>query len=254
MVKFLIIVPTLNSYKLLPKLIRSLETQTFQNWKLIFVDGNSNTQHKKFLQSICKENKKFEIINQSKKSKGIYGAMNDGIKISKKSDWILFWGSDDWANNKNILSDLNEIIHGFSEIPDLIISEAAYYNKKLQKTRISKFRYLINFRFSLFMGSSPPHQGTIFSPNVIKKINFFNENISLSADLDYFLNLSKFNNLKIHLLKKNIVSMGDGGISGLETKKRFYQVIQCYKKRYGFLMPIPFIMRYAGRFLDLINK
>jgi len=41
MINLLIVVPTLNSYKILPNLVRSLENQSYKNWKLVFIDGNS---------------------------------------------------------------------------------------------------------------------------------------------------------------------------------------------------------------------
>ena len=49
MTKFVLIVPTLNSYKILPKLIKSLKNQSFDNWNIIFVDGDSSSKHKKWL-------------------------------------------------------------------------------------------------------------------------------------------------------------------------------------------------------------
>ena len=48
-VRILIIVPTLNSYLLLDNLIESLKNQSFKNWKLLFVDGNSDSNHIDFL-------------------------------------------------------------------------------------------------------------------------------------------------------------------------------------------------------------
>ena len=253
MINFLIIVPTLNSYKLLPNLIRSLNEQTYKNWRLVFVDGKSNPDHKKYLNTVCKENKKFKLLNQSKSSKGIYGAMNDGIAFSTKNDCILFWGSDDWADNKNILLNLSKLINKFHEEFDLIIGGGTYYNLKSQRTRISKFNYFRNFNLSLLLGSSPPHQGTIFSHKAISKLSFFDENITLSADLDYFLKISKFNDLQIKIYKGNIVKMREGGISGRESKKKFAQVLRCYKRRYRYFWLFTFIMRYFRRLLDLIK-
>ena len=40
--KILFIVPTLNSYHLLPKLVNSIQNQSFKNWEIIFIDGDSN--------------------------------------------------------------------------------------------------------------------------------------------------------------------------------------------------------------------
>ena len=40
-----IIIPTLNTFQILPKLIDSLKIQTWQKWKLLFVDGDSTTKY-----------------------------------------------------------------------------------------------------------------------------------------------------------------------------------------------------------------
>ena len=39
--KFIIIVPTLNSYKILNNLVNSIKSQTWKNWKVFFIDGGS---------------------------------------------------------------------------------------------------------------------------------------------------------------------------------------------------------------------
>ena len=45
-VNFLIIVPTYNSYKKLEQLVKSLKSQIYKNWKVIFIDAPSNDNHK----------------------------------------------------------------------------------------------------------------------------------------------------------------------------------------------------------------
>ena len=46
----------------------------------------------------------------SDKSKGIFGAMNQGFSSPKDSSWILFWGSDDWLPNEKILDDREKLL------------------------------------------------------------------------------------------------------------------------------------------------
>ena len=53
----LIIVPTLNSYKILPNLVNSLKKQTSDFWRLLFIDGDSNDKHKNYLDSLCSKEK-----------------------------------------------------------------------------------------------------------------------------------------------------------------------------------------------------
>ena len=108
--KILIIVPTLNSYKILQKLIDSLHKQTYREWRVIFIDGNSDKNHKKWLMQKCKNDKFLNFIQQDEKSKGIYGAMNDGFKKAYKDEWIFFWGSDDWAYSNKSFEKLSKVI------------------------------------------------------------------------------------------------------------------------------------------------
>ena len=58
----LIIVPTLNSYKVLPRLINSIKNQIYQEWKLLFVDGNSNLNHQKWIEECCKKDSRIKTL------------------------------------------------------------------------------------------------------------------------------------------------------------------------------------------------
>ena len=61
------VVPTLNTYLILPKLINSLKNQTWKNWELLFVDGESNKEHVEWLKNSCKKDSKLKMIKQEKK-------------------------------------------------------------------------------------------------------------------------------------------------------------------------------------------
>ncbi len=49
----LLIVPTLDSYRLLPRLLESLRRQTFSGWSVLFIDGPSGPEHRAFLDQLC---------------------------------------------------------------------------------------------------------------------------------------------------------------------------------------------------------
>ena len=51
-----------------------------------------------------------------------------------------------------------------------------------------------NFMLSLFLGLAPPHQGCIFSPNILEKKSKFSNKYLLASDLDYFLSVSNCTN------------------------------------------------------------
>ena len=262
--KILIIVPTLNSYKFLPKLVNSLNEQTFKSWRVIFVDGNSSLRHKNWLESLCQKENKFVWIEQ-KDSRGIYGAMNQGLNNALQDEWVLFWGSDDWCPSKNTLENLNKKIYAFLQERgniNLVICKGTYINSQSNKIgRVSSFSNskdkLISckeFRLKLVNGFSPPHQGVVFSP-LINKINYYyDEKYKIAGDLDLFFRLSRKNDINILILDLNLVLMSDNGLSSRSIFRKFFEVISIYRSNVDNLFLLAFLKRYIKRIKSIIKK
>ena len=93
-----IILPNYNSAPYLYETIDSIIHQTFKNWKLIIVDGNSNMETKKILKKY-ENNPNINII-WLKKNKRAGFCRNLAIRNSK-SEYIAFIDSDDiWEKEK----------------------------------------------------------------------------------------------------------------------------------------------------------
>ena len=254
---FLIIVPTLNSYKQLPKLINSLKKQNYTNWRVIFIDGNSSSEHKNFLSNLCENNNKFCFINQVNNT-GIYGAMNMGFKLADKDDWILFWGSDDYAYSENVFTMMNNSINYYFDKgtdPNLIIFNGIYVSNNFKflknsfflSTKKESILEKKSFRKKLFLGYVPPHQASLIrSKNITKKF-IYNDNYYLASDLDFFLKISKQKNIIVLNSPLPIVAMINEGVSSKKHFLRTKEVIFSYFSSFGILFFIPFLMRYLKR-------
>ena len=249
--KILIIVPTYNSYNYLSKLIHSIDSQNSTRYRVLFVDGPSTQEHKTFIKKICEENSNYSYIDQSEPTERIYGAMNDGFKQAKDGEWVFFWGSDDWAASKYLFFNLLKIIDDDESI-DLLVSKVAYVNQLDKVNRISSFKLFRDLRTSLFLGLTPPHQSTLFSPNVRRILKSYNTNYKISADLNYFLDLSKNKQLKVKLYDEVTVYLGDQGISAKETNNRLKEVLKAYKRNFKLFYFIPFIGRYIFRIIGIL--
>lgn len=93
-----IILPNFNSYLTISKTIKSILDQSYQNWRLIIIDDNSDIKTKKIL-STYKNNKKIKIIFLKKNSGAGY-CRNFALKKTK-SNYIAFIDSDDvWLKDK----------------------------------------------------------------------------------------------------------------------------------------------------------
>ena len=250
MISILIIVPTKNSTKYLGRLVKSLLEQEDPNWRVIFVDYNSKKSHKYYLENICKNDRRFTIKKQVFKT-GIYGAQNLGFKFCNNNEWILFWGADDYASNRKVISNIRRTIFE-NKFHDLIIFKGRFIDlktgkeksknhfTKLKTSNLQKSKY----KKLLFFGFRQSHQGTLINPRLNLKDLRYDEKLYLAADLNFYLDCSKKKGLISKVVNTNIVDIGIGGISRKKHIQRFKEVIYIYWKTFNFLFFVPFMLRY----------
>ena len=257
MIKFFFLIPTLNSSENLSRLVSSFKKQTYEHWRILFVDGFSTKFHRKKLSEICSSSEKFSMIQQNKNEPGIYGAMNQGFNFIREDEWLFFWGDDDWVYSQNTLEKLAFEIYK-KKNSGLIVCQGQYVDTKKRKLSRKAFfirkyhqRILNNsaFRRLLFYGFSPPHQATGFSPELCKKIPYYSKYLELAADLDYFLRISKLNKFSVLTISNKIVFMSNNGISSRKIYKRLLEVSLVYIDSFGIFFFVPLLMRYIRKIM-----
>jgi hypothetical protein len=244
-----LVVPTLDSHALLPRLVGSLQAQSWPHWRLHFIDGPSGEAHRRLLRQLCAADTRLRWTEQSADEQGIFGAMNQGAAAAPTGAWLLFWGSDDWAASPTVLAQLAQRLGTWQEegrSPDLVVCRGRYENG-----RPSAFRWRHSYRRSLFLGSTPPHQATVIGPGARRRLPRYAEGFRLSADLDHFLQLSSFADLQVERLDLELVAMGSGGVSGVQTQRRLQEVRWAYRRAFGRRWPLPFLLRYGQRLWSL---
>jgi len=258
----LIIVPTLDSHHLLPRLLESLQQQSWSQWRLLFVDGPSGLEHRNWLRRVCEIDRRCSWVIQDRDKPGIFGAMNQGFALAGPSDWLLFWGSDDWASERTVLAKLTNQLESKASkemVPDLLVCCARYVNAVSNTLgRASKFGHpgildCVAYHRALFFGSTPPHQATLFSPRARRHLACYTSGFRLSADLDYFLQLSRYPGLRVQCLDLELVHIASGGVSGQQTLRRLMEVRRAYHHTFGWRWWFPFLMRYLRRMASLLD-
>jgi len=86
-----VITPTYNRANLLPRAIKSVLDQTYQNFELIIVDDGSTDNTEEVVRTFFDERIKYF---KHKKNKGVLGARNTGFKLAK-GKYIAFLDDDD---------------------------------------------------------------------------------------------------------------------------------------------------------------
>lgn len=253
----LIVVPTLNSHLLLPRLLCSLQAQTWPHWQLLFIDGPSGTDHRRWLDQCCKSDPRCSWMPQSPDNPGIFGAMNQGFAAANSDDWLLFWGSDDWAASPTALAKAVATLKLSAAgpgLPALLVCNGRYANASTGALgRLTKFWLGSSYRSALLLGFTPPHQATLIGPGARDRLARYADGFRLSADLDFFLQLSRFDDLGVQVLDLELVHMSSGGISGQQTQRRLQEVRHAYQRAFGWLWWFPFIARYVRRVFSLLD-
>lgn len=148
--KLSIITVNLNNKDGLQKTIDSVISQTFQDFEWIVIDGGSTDGSKELLEQYAD---RFAYW-VSEPDKGIYNAMNKGIKAAK-GEYLQFLNSGDWLWEPNILISVMDVLNVLKE-------DSFVYGDYLDKDgSVTSPPEVLDFSF--FMNSTLCHQ-VVFHP------------------------------------------------------------------------------------------
>ena len=214
--KISIITVTKNSEKFLLKNIKSVKFQNYKNYEHIIVDGNSTDKTIK----IIKSNKKKIKFIKNKNDKGLYHAMNVGIKNSS-GDIIGILNSDD-IYFRNTLRLVNKYFNKHSNLDFLFGS--VYKHKLLHGFKPE----VINWSFGFYTTHSV---GFFIKRESQLKVGLYDLKYKYSADYDLFLRMIKKFNLIGLSTKKNEI-FGKFRPGGLSSRIKFIDYLrECNKIR-----------------------
>ena len=238
MFEYTIIIVSLNTKKQFLKTINSVQKQKYKNYEIIIVDGLSKDGTIEEIKKIKKKNIRFII----EKDKGIYDAMNKGIK-SSKGKWLIFMNSGDNFKNTNVLKKLSKKNFSHQNIifGDTIIN---YNFIKLYK----EGKYFNNSTVMMPFC----HQSTLVRAKLLKK-NLFNLKYKLSSDFNFFLDA--FNNKNMFLKYNGIISEVTAyGKSDLERQKVYRENIQIFLKKKFYSKVLFVICLKSIEFIKILFK
>ncbi len=241
--KISVITVTKNSEKFLLKNILSVKSQNYKNFEHIIVDGNSTDKTIKIINS----NKRDVKFIKNKNDKGLYHAMNVGIKKSS-GEIIGILNSDD-VYYKNTLEIVNKY---FNNHRDLDFLFGSVYKHKL----LSGYNpNIINWSFGFYTTHSV---GFFIKKKSQLKIGLYDLKYNYSADYDLFLRMIKKFKLKGLSTKKNEI-FGRFRRGGLSSKINFLDYLrECNQIRLSngqnlFQVYMIFILRILKNFKKIMK-
>lgn len=201
--KLSIITVNLNNKDGLQKTIDSVISQTFKDFEWIVIDGGSTDGSKELIEKYS-DHISYWV---SEPDKGVYNAMNKGIKASK-GEYLLFLNSGDYLFSTNVLSTVfnkeydEDLIFGY--VARNIDGNIQNLTGFLHKDNIS----LIDLYYQTI-----PHQGSFFKTSLFERFGLYNENLKIVADREFYIKTIIYGNVSVKFLPITVSYFDDGGIS-----------------------------------------
>lgn len=168
---FSIITATYNSETFIKDNLDSVDSQQFQNYEHLIVDGMSTDDTKKLIKSA--KNSMRRVI--SRKPQGISSAFNEGIKEAK-GEYLIFLNSDDCFYDKHVLTKIFSILNDDKSL-DWIYGKIQVIDKRGKPIGIfpsfELFKTANSFLLQFF--NFIPHQAVIIRSEIQKKYLYENQ-------------------------------------------------------------------------------
>jgi glycosyltransferase involved in cell wall biosynthesis len=228
--KISIITVTFNSASTLRDAIESVINQTYTNIEYIIIDGKSIDGTIDIVKSYGSKVSKFI----SEPDKGLYDAMNKGIKLAT-GEIIGILNSDDLYFDEYVIENVAKIFEAYPI--DCLWGDLVYFKDNPNKfIRIWKSG---EYKPGIFKtGWMPPHPTFFVKKEIYEKYGYFKLEFSIAADYELMLRFLEKYRIKGYYLPKFLVKMRAGGKAN-KPKNIIIANLECIKawKMNGLEMP-----------------
>lgn len=181
-------------------------SQTFKDFEWIVIDGGSTDGSKELLEQYA-DHFAYWV---SEPDKGIYNAMNKGIKVAK-GEYLQFLNSGDWLVDDSALQRVFEkehvadVLFGYMLVEGTeTISSAAMMKPKLHWTD--------------FIGNTLPHQASFIKRELFEKYGLYDESYKIAGDTKFFLKAIVWEKSSYEFIAQKVAVFQQGGISSDEAR------------------------------------
>ena len=246
--KISIITVCYNSEATIRDTFESVLKQTYNNFEYIIIDGKSKDKTINIINEYIPKFrlKKINVKFVSEKDKGLFDAMNKGIKFAS-GDIIGIINSDDIIFDKN----------AFQKIVNKFVSDkcdATYSNLYIMDYNMEKINRVFHAgKKSYKIGWYPPHPTLYVKKEIYQKYGMYDLNYKIAADYDFMVRIMK-NNIKMSYINEVLIYMRAGGASTgsfKAYKKSFDEAVLILKHN---KVKFPYLVNIRRTFVLIIQR
>ena len=229
--KFSIITVTYNAEKVLEDTIQSVVFQTYRDVEYIIVDGNSKDNTMEIVSKY--RNHISKVISEP--DKGLYDAMNKGIRMAT-GDYLCFLNAGDEFHDNETLQKIVQTLKG-KDLPDVIYGETAIVDEKghfLHMRRLSTPEQL-NWK-SFKQGMLVCHQAFL-ARRELAVHDLYDCQYRFSADFDWCIRIMKKAKC-LHNTRLTLIDYLNEGMTTRNHKTSLKERFRIMVKHYGWISTI----------------
>lgn len=217
--KLSLITVTYNSDKTLAYTIESVLSQSYSNVEYIIVDGASTDQT---VDIIKKYEPRFNGTMKwvSEPDKGLYDAMNKGIRMAT-GDVVGILNSDDFFTTNDILQQVADAFEANKEI-DAVYGDVHFVNPDNLEKCVRYYSSKVFRRSLMKIGLMPAHPSFYLKKERFEQFGYYKTDYKIAADFEFLLRVIYKGRILTKYMSIDMVAMRTGGAStsGFESRKR----------------------------------
>lgn len=211
-----IITATYNSAETINDTIKSVLCQTNKDFEYIIVDGGSTDETIGIVKSYESEfSGKLKWV--SEKDKGIYDAMNKGIKMAS-GDIIGILNSDDYYTSDGILQTIADAFK--CQNVDAIYGDIHFIKDGVPDKCVRYYSSRLFSPFWLRFGFMPAHPSFYCKREVFDKSGLYRLDYKIGSDYEMMVRLFRKHKISSRYVPKDFVTMRTGGASNSNLQSR----------------------------------
>ncbi|WP_024996018.1 glycosyltransferase family 2 protein [Bacteroides graminisolvens] len=227
---FSIITVTYHAESVLEETILSVVSQTYHNIEYIIVDGASKDRT---LSIVNKYRDKIQAV-VSEPDKGLYDAMNKGLKMAK-GEYVCFLNAGDTFHEDDTLQLIVHQLNKSNVLPDVIYGETALVDAQRHFVRMRRLQTPDTLNWKSFrQGMLVCHQAFIAKRALAETYDL---NYRFSADFDWCIRVMKKASL-LHNTRLNLIDYLDEGMTTKNRKASLKERFRIMAKHYGYISTV----------------